>query len=299
MPAPATPSALRLLHVHAHPDDESSKGAASTARYVDEGVDVLVVTLTGGEAGSVLNPAMDRPEVWATITEIRRQEMARAREILGIRQEWLGYLDSGFPDGDPPPPLPGGCFALVPLEESAGRLVEVIRRFRPHVVTTYDENGGYPHPDHVRCHEVTVEAFDAAGDPTRYAEAGAPWTPMKLYYHHAFHRQRTQALHDEMLRRGLESPYAQRLEQWEPDPKHDNRITTFVPCADYFAVRDAALLAHETQIDPHGAWFACPRDVHESAWPTEDYELVRSTVPTELPEDDLFAGIRGTEAARA
>jgi len=106
-------------------------------------------------------------------------------------------------------------------------------------------------------------------------------------------------LHDEMLRRGLESPYAQRLEQWEPDPKHDNRITTFVPCADYFAVRDAALLAHETQIDPHGAWFACPRDVHESAWPTEDYELVRSTVPTELPEDDLFAGIRGTEAARA
>ena len=106
MPAPATPSALRLLHVHAHPDDESSKGAASTARYVDEGVDVLVVTLTGGEAGSVLNPAMDRPEVWATITEIRRQEMARAREILGIRQEWLGYLDSGFPDGDPPPPLP-------------------------------------------------------------------------------------------------------------------------------------------------------------------------------------------------
>lgn len=299
VPSPSAPAALRLMHVHAHPDDESSKGAASTARYVAEGVDVLVVTLTGGEAGSVLNPAMDRPDVWADITEIRRREMDRAREILGIRQEWLGFTDSGFPEGDPPPPLPEGCFALVPLQESAGRLVEVIRRFRPHVVTTYDEKGGYPHPDHVRCHEVTVEAFEAAGDRSRFPEAGAPWSPMKLYYHHAFHRQRTQALHDEMLRRGLESPYGQRLAQWHPDPEHDNRVTTFVACAEYFAVRDAALLAHETQIDPHGAWFACPRDVHQSAWPSEDYELVRTTVRTELPEDDLFAGIRGTDAARA
>jgi mycothiol S-conjugate amidase len=295
--APDDSTALRLLHVHAHPDDESSKGAASTARYVAEGVDVLVVTLTGGEAGSVLNPAMDRPDVWANISEIRRAEMDRAREILGIRQEWLGYVDSGFPEGDPPPPLPEGCFALVPIEESAGRLVEVMRRFRPQVVTTYDENGGYPHPDHVRCHEVTVAAFDAAGDASRYPEAGKPWAPMKLYYHHAFHRQRTQALHEEMLRRGMDSPYAERLEHWLPDPEHDNRITTFVPCGDYFATRDAALLAHETQIDPHGAWFACPREVHQAAWPTEDYELVRSTVQTALPEDDLFAGIRGTAPA--
>ena len=149
------------MHVHAHPDDESSKGAASTAKYVADGVDVLVVTLTGGERGSVLNPAMDRVDVWDDISAIRRAEMDRAREILGVRQEWLGYVDSGFPEGDPPPPLPEGCFALVPLEESAGRLVEVMRRFRPHVVTTYDENGGYPHPDHVRCHEVAVAAFHA------------------------------------------------------------------------------------------------------------------------------------------
>ncbi len=281
------------MHVHAHPDDESSKGAASTVKYVKEGVDVLVVTLTGGERGSVLNPAMDRPEVWANIADIRRDEMARAREILGVDQEWLGFVDSGFPEGDPPPPLPEGCFALVPLEEAAGRLVEVIRRFRPHVVTTYDEKGGYPHPDHVRCHEVTVAAFDAAGDPSRYPGAGEPWAPMKLYYHHAFHRQRTQALHDEMVRRGLESPYAERLASWAPDLEHDRRITTRVPCAEHFAARDAALLAHRTQIDPHGAWFACPREVHQAAWPTEDYELVRSTVQVSVPEDDLFAGVRG------
>jgi mycothiol S-conjugate amidase len=280
------------MHVHAHPDDESSKGAASTARYVAEGVDVLVVTLTGGERGSVLNPAMDRPEVWARIAEIRREEMDRARAILGVRQEWLGFVDSGFPDGDPPPPLPEGCFALVPLEVATERLVAALRRFRPHVVTTYDEKGGYPHPDHVRCHEVTVAAFDASGEPDAYPDAGPPWQPHKLYYHHAFHRRRTQALHEEMLRRGFDSPYADRLADWPDDPVHDNRLTTRVPCADYFAVRDAALLAHQTQIDPEGAWFACPREVHQAAWPTEDYELVRSTVPTALPEDDLFAGLR-------
>jgi mycothiol S-conjugate amidase len=283
---------LRLLHVHAHPDDESSKGAASTARYVAEGVQVVVVTLTGGERGSVLNPAMDSPAVWDDIAAIRRAEMDEARRILGIEQEWLGFVDSGFPEGDPPAPLPDGCFAVVPLAEPVARLVEVLRRVRPHVVTTYDENGGYPHPDHVRCHEVTVAAVQASADPRAFPAAGAPWAPLKLYYHHAFHRARTLALHEEMLRRGLDSPYAQRLAEWPADPEHDRRITTRVPCAEFFGVRDAALLAHRTQIDPHGAWFACPRDVHETAWPTEDYELVRSLVPTVLPEDDLFAGVR-------
>jgi mycothiol S-conjugate amidase len=160
------------------------------------------------------------------------------------------------------------------------------------VVTTYDENGGYPHPDHVMCHKVTVAAFDAAGDPERYPDAGEPWQPMKLYYHHSFHRDRTQALHDEMIMRGMTSPYEERLSNWKPDPEHAKRITTRVPCAEYFPVQDQALLAHATQIDPDGAWFACPLEVQEHAWPTEDYELVRSTVPTDLPEDDLFAGVR-------
>src|SRR3990170_1398213 len=135
---------LRLMHVHAHPDDESSKGAASTARYVAEGVEVLVVTCTGGERGSILNPKMDRPEVLANISEIRRKEMDSAREILGVEQEWLGFVDSGLPGGAPLPPLPDGCFGLMSGEKAAEPLVEIMRRFRPHVVTTYDENGGYP-----------------------------------------------------------------------------------------------------------------------------------------------------------
>jgi mycothiol S-conjugate amidase len=235
---------------------------------------------------------MDRPEVQENIAEIRRAEMDAAREILGIRQQWLGFVDSGFPEGDPPPPLPDGCFATIPVEKAAAPLVAAMREFRPHVVTTYDERGGYPHPDHVMCHKITVAAFDAAADPDAYPDAGEPWQPAKLYYHHAFHRVRAQALHDEMLRRGLESPYGDRLADWKPDPAWDSRITTRVPCADFFPVRDRALLAHATQIDPDGLWFAVPLEVQQAAWPTEDYELARSHVDSPLPENDLFAGLR-------
>jgi mycothiol S-conjugate amidase len=292
MPAQTpTRAGLRLMHVHAHPDDESSKGAASTARYVAEGVDVHVVTCTGGERGSILNPKMDRPGILENIHEIRREEMHRARDILGITQDWLGFVDSGWPEGDPKPPLPEGCFALVPLEEAAERLVRLIRTFRPHVVTTYDERGGYPHPDHIRCHEVTVAAFEAAGDPARFPDAGEPWQPLKLYYHHSFNRPRMVALHEAMLAHGLESPWEERLKEWKPDPEWDDRITTRVPCAEYFGVRDQALLAHATQIDPDGFWFAIPREIQEKVWPTEDYELVVSHVASEVPEDDLFAMI--------
>jgi mycothiol S-conjugate amidase len=283
---------LRLMHVHAHPDDESSKGAASTARYVAEGVDVLVVTCTGGERGSILNPKMDRPDVLANITEIRRQEMDAAREILGIRQEWLGFVDSGLPEGDPLPPLPEDCFGLMPVEKAAEPLVEIMRRFRPHVVTTYDENGGYPHPDHIMCHKITIAAFEAAGDPTLYAGSGEAWQPQKLYYHHSFSRMRLLALHQAMEQRGLTSPYVEWLAEWDGDKSWDDRVTTRVECAQYFPVRDRALLAHATQIDPDGTWFAVPLEVHQQAWPTEDYELVTSHVATSTPEDDLFAGLR-------
>jgi mycothiol S-conjugate amidase len=178
------------------------------------------------------------------------------------------------------------------VEDAAAPLVKLIRAFRPQVVTTYDENGGYPHPDHIMCHQITVAAFEAAGDADAYPGLGDPWQPLKLYYHHTFHRERMKALHDAMIARGLESPYADRLKDWKPDPENERRITTRVECAEYFGVRDRALLAHATQIDPDGAWFAVPLEVHQEAWPTEDYELARSVVETELPEDDLFAGLR-------
>ncbi|SHG54803.1 mycothiol conjugate amidase Mca [Streptoalloteichus hindustanus] len=284
---------LRLMTVHAHPDDESSKGAATTARYVAEGHEVMVVTCTGGERGSVLNPAMERPEVLADLAAVRRGEMARAAEILGVRHHWLGFVDSGLPEGDPLPPLPEDCFALVPLEESTEALVRVMREFRPHVVITYDENGGYPHPDHIRCHEVSVAAFDAAGDPDRFPGVGDPWQPLKLYYSHGFSRAKLTTFHEALEARGIESPYGEWLGRWDPDRADVlERVTTRVECADYFEQRDEALKAHATQIDPNSRWFAVPREVEREVWPTEEYELVRSLVDTTLPEDDLFAGVR-------
>jgi mycothiol S-conjugate amidase len=288
---------LRLMAVHAHPDDESSKGAATTARYVAEGVEVMVVTCTGGERGSVLNPKLDRPDVVANLSEIRREEMSRAREILGVRQEWLGFVDSGLPEGDPLPPLPDGCFGLVDPQTGAEPLVRLIREFRPHVVTTYDENGGYPHPDHIMCHNVSVVAFEAAGDPDRFPGAGAPWQPLKLYYHMGFSRERLTALHEAMLGAGLTSPYGEWLDKWsDSDEERDRgpRVTTRVVCDAYFHVRDEALRAHATQVDPDGYWFQVPMDIQRAAWPTEDYELARSLVDAPLPEEDLFAGVRET-----
>jgi mycothiol S-conjugate amidase len=289
-----TQEQLRLMAVHAHPDDESSKGAATMARYVDEGVDVLVVTATGGERGSILNPAMDRPEVLEHMPEIRKAEMARAREILGVRQEWLGFVDSGLPEGDPLPPLPEGSFGLVDVDEAAGRLVAAIRRQRPHVVITYDENGGYPHPDHIMTHKISVAAFDAAGDPDRYPEAGEPWQPLKLYYHMSFGRARFAQMHEALLAAGLESPYEEWLKEWDGEDTVTPRITTRVECAEWFPRRDEALLSHATQIDPTSRWFAVPLQLRQQINSTEDYELARSLLDTDLPEDDLFAGVRET-----
>lgn len=281
---------LRLMAVHAHPDDESSKGAATLAHYVKEGVEVLVVTCTGGERGDVLNAAAQADVDAYGISEVRRQEMAEAVRILGVDHAWLGFEDSGFPEGDPKPPLPSGCFADLPLDVASAPLVRLVREFRPHVMTTYDENGGYPHPDHIRCHEVAMEAFTTSGDPDAYAGTGQPWQPLKLYYNMAFTRDRVMTFHDALLAAGMESPYAEWLEDW--DEGEEDRVTTRVPVDEFFAVRDDALRAHRTQVDPEGMWFAVPLEMQRALWPTEDYHLAISHVDTELPESDLFAGIR-------
>ncbi|ADH65547.1 MULTISPECIES: mycothiol conjugate amidase Mca [Nocardiopsis] len=287
---------LRLMAVHAHPDDESSKGAATMARYVEEGVDVLVVTMTGGERGDILNPAMERPDIRENIAQVRREEMERAREILGVQQEFAGFVDSGLPEGDPLPPLPEGCFATLPVEEGAAPLVESIRRFRPHVILTYDENGGYPHPDHIMTHKVTMHAFDTAGDPDAYPDAGDPWQPLKLYYFVSFPPERFEALADVLAARGLENPFEEWMKRIADRDHPRWEITTRVHCSEYFDVADEALKAHATQVDPNGFWFAVPNEVVAEAWPSEDYHLVRSLVDTEIPEKDLFAGVR--EAVR-
>ncbi|MGM0929850.1 MAG: mycothiol conjugate amidase Mca [Actinomycetota bacterium] len=297
---PAQSDGLRLLAVHAHPDDESSKGAASMARYAAEGVQVMVATCTGGERGDILNAeAASDPQAHRDLAGIRRREMAQAAAELGIQQRWLGFADSGLPEGDPLPPLPFGSFATLPLERAAAPLVKLVREFRPHVVISYDENGGYPHPDHIMAHKVAVEAYHAAGDPERYPEAGSAWEPLKLYYDRAFNPERFRALHFALEEAGLQSPYAARLAAWlEADaeghqpPMPNHRTTTQIDCGDFFRHRDRALLSHRTQVEPTGFFFAVSEEMQRTVWPWEDFSLIHARVETSVPETDFFAGIR-------
>lgn len=287
---------LRLMAVHAHPDDEASKGSATMARYAAEGVRVLVETCTGGERGSILNPAMDRPDVVADLTNVRRREMARAAEVLGVEHNWTGFVDSGLPEGDPLPPLPEGCFALVDDDEATAALVARIRQFRPHVLITYDENGGYPHPDHLKVHSASMAAYEAAADPARYPEAGEPWAVAKVYYTHGFPRRRLELLDDELFARDGVRHFEEFLSRWKDRNDVMDRVTTRVESSGYFEQRNSALLAHATQIDPNGWFFAAPVEMQQRVWPTEEFELAASRVGwPELAEGeyeaDLFDGV--------
>jgi mycothiol S-conjugate amidase len=280
---------LCILTVHAHPDDESSKGAGTIARYHGEGVRTVLVCCTGGEEGDILNPAMDTEEVRADLSAVRRTELRAAADIIGYDEiVWLGYRDSGMPDSEAN--ANPACFARADLDEAVGRLVAVIRRTRPQVIVTYgDDQQGYPHPDHLRVHDISLPAFEAAADPDRYPEAGPPWQPLKLYYT-AWSRARIQAMHDKFLEMGLESPFG---EDWFKRPAQDERITARVATAGFADVRRRALLAHATQVDPTSPfWFGLPPEIADGVYPVDDYQLGRSLVPTDPEEDDLFAGVR-------
>jgi mycothiol S-conjugate amidase len=286
------PEGLCLLTVHAHPDDESSKGPGSVARYHAEGVRTVLVCCTGGEEGDILNPAMDTPEVRANIGAVRRDELARAAEIIGYDEViYLGYRDSGMAGAeanqDPT------SFAMAPLEEAVGRLVAIIRREHPQVIVTYpDEQTEYPHPDHIRVHDISLLAFDAAGDPERYPEAGEPYSPLKLYYS-VWPRSRMLAMHEKFLELGLESPFD---EKWLARLTKQEPFTTSIDISGHDDVRGNALRAHATQVDPNSPfWFGLPPEVQRTLHPFEEYRLARSLVgDVEGIEDDLFDRVRAT-----
>jgi mycothiol S-conjugate amidase len=290
---------LCLLTVHAHPDDEASKGAATVARYHDQGVRTVLVCCTGGEQGDILNPAMDTPEVRAELAAIRHRELAASAQAIGYDEvAMLGYRDSGMA-GTPANEDPR-CFARAPLEEAVGRLVAVIRKERPQVIVTYDEDQrGYPHPDHLRVHEISVAAFEASGDPGAYPEAGAPFQPSKLYYV-GFSGERVLALHAKFTELGLESPFD---EAWLERARTQTRAyTTRIDVSGYGEVRRQALLAHATQIDPESPfWFGLPPEVARTVHPVDEYVLAHRVPGSDggpagddpgPVEDDLFAGVR-------
>ena len=266
---------LCLLTVHAHPDDEASKGAGTVARYHAEGVRTVLVCCTGGEEGDILNPAMDRPEVRDRLPEIRRRELETSAKIIGYDDViLLGYRDSGMPGSEANSRV--DAFVSAPLEEAVGRLVGIIRRERPQVMVTYPEDQReYPHPDHLRVHEISVAAFDAAGDPERYPEAGPAWAPSKLYYT-SWPRRRMREMHEKFLELGLESPLDEdRLERM----RREEPSTTSIDLTGFVEVRSDALRAHATQVDPNSPfWFGLPPEVLRTIYPFDDYYLVRSRV---------------------
>jgi mycothiol S-conjugate amidase len=285
----------RLLAVHAHPDDESSKGAATYAYYVDRGAEVVVVSCTGGERGDILNEALQGTAMaHRDMAGLRRIEMAKAQSIIGFEHRWLGYVDSGMPpEGES---LPANCFAAIPLEIAAAPLVKLIRDFRPQVLITYDENGGYPHPDHVRTHELSMRAFEAAADRLQYPEAGEPWQISKLYYDRIMNSRRMNAMHAALLAHDPDSALLDdltKIRRWMQERPY--LATTQVRSSNFFERRDDALRSHASQVAPDSSFFFWPNELQREAWPWEDFQLVRSSVTSTLPETDLFAGITDSQ----
>jgi mycothiol S-conjugate amidase len=300
---------LRVLSVHAHPDDEASKGAATMARYGAEGVRTVLVTCTGGEAGDILNPEADTDAVRSDLAAVRRRELDESVRIIGYDALYLlGYRDSGMPDTEAN--AHPDNFANADLDEATGRLVEIVRRERPQVIVGYARDRVYAHPDHVRVHEISVLAFERAGDPEWYPDLGEPWQPLKLYYSNGFTRTRIRALHEWFVARGDESPLAKWVEHMDEraaqaaeapgDDGHDEALeqvtTTRIDVRDHLGVGRAALLAHHTQIPADSFFFRVPLEVEQELHPWEEYVLARSLVDPGVPEGeyetDLFAGLR-------
>ncbi|QIM17333.1 mycothiol conjugate amidase Mca [Leucobacter insecticola] len=285
------------MAVHAHPDDESSKGAATYAHYLDQGAEVLIVSCTGGERGDVLNELVARdPKSRRDLAGLRRDEMNRARDIIGFEHRWLGYQDSGLPDeGDP---VPRGSFADIPAEVSAEALVRLVREFKPHVMITYNEQGGYPHPDHIRCHEISKIAWDVSGDAESYPDAGEPWAIKKMYYEEIFNSERMETVYQWLLDNDPESPLVAQFEEMrEWMSRRPNRGTAKIDVGRFFEQRDEALRAHASQVSPDSSFFFWPNELQRQAWPFEDYRLAASRVATSEFEADLFQGITEEENA--
>ncbi|MBC8075916.1 MAG: N-acetyl-1-D-myo-inositol-2-amino-2-deoxy-alpha-D-glucopyranoside deacetylase [Chloroflexales bacterium] len=286
---------LTLMIVHAHPDDEAIPTGGSLPRYAAEGVHTVLVTATRGEEGEIVLPELDRPEVRARFGEFRTAELQQAAIILNVSDlEILGYRDSGMVDT--PSNNHPACFHMASPEEAAWRLVRLVRRYRPQVLMSYNEVGGYGHPDHIACHKATVAAFHAAGDPARFPDAGAPWTPSKLYYANSPRKPLMRAW-EQMRALGMETP----LDNPEFDITRftvpDEQVTTRVDVSAFLPQKIAALGCHRSQIRNGGWLLSVPEELRAEFFGHEHFTLAESRLaePTyaqgEL-EEDLFAGLR-------
>ncbi|MEV6946020.1 N-acetyl-1-D-myo-inositol-2-amino-2-deoxy-alpha-D-glucopyranoside deacetylase [Streptomyces sp. NPDC051172] len=277
----------RLLLVHAHPDDESINNGATMAAYAAGGARVTLVTCTLGELGEVIPPEL-RHLTGTALGEYRLQELTAAMRELGVEDfRQLGgpgrYRDSGMmglADNDDP-----ACFWQADVDEAAAHLVEVILEVRPQVLVTYDDNGGYGHPDHIQAHRVAMRAAELA--------ARAGWEIPKVYWNRVPRSVAESAfarLAEDLS--GLPSAPFSKVAVIEdvPGVVPDDRITAEIDGTAYAAAKAAAMRAHATQIEVAEPYFALSNEQAQPLFTTEYYELVRGAAG-EPRETDLFAGI--------
>jgi mycothiol conjugate amidase Mca len=280
-----------LLAVHAHPDDEAFSMGGVLARLADEGVRTVLVCATRGEVGEIHDPDLDPEQAKERLGAIREDELRRACAVLRVTElRFLGYRDSGMAgtadNADP------RNFHNADHEEATGRIVRVMREVRPQVVVTYNERGGYGHPDHIAAHRATVAAFDAAGDARCFPEQGLePWTPLKLYYT-AFPHSTMVRLREFARERGVPTPW----DRADFDPSTittpDALVTTRMEVGPYMKQKREALLMHRTQIGVDNPMLEIPEDIARELWGVETFQRARSLVAAPEVEDDLFAGLR-------
>ena len=284
---------LRLMTVHAHADDESITMGGLLAVCADRGVRTANVCCTDGKLATIVAADMPEETTRPRLAEIRQEELRAACAILGVSEvHFLGYGDSGM-WGEPTNQLPD-AFWKADIDEAVGRLVKLIRAFRPQVVATYNGVGGYGHPDHIQTHRVTVLAVEAASMATLYPDAGDPWRVSKVYY---------TAISVSFMRRAAElarasgqpPPFGVENPEDLPFLTPDEWVTTTVDVRAGIRRKRDALRAHHSQIGEDWPMLAMPEDVNIEHFGEETYELAIAHVPTSLPETDIFAGIEAAE----
>jgi LmbE family N-acetylglucosaminyl deacetylase len=306
-----------LMTVHAHPDDETIGTGGLMARAVQDGRRVVLVTCTRGELGEIVVPEMDTPDNHRRLGEIRAGELEAAMADLGVT-EWenLGYRDSGMmgTDGNRDP----RCFWQADLDEAARRLTFLVRTYQPDVMTTYNDYGGYGHPDHIRTHDVAVRAFARAGDSGWYpeqlapehggtgpaeADGGlAPWTPSKLY-EQAIPASVRNAMKERMEAAGEKSWWSEpddvspeELAEWQERMAKmlvpDESVTTWIDISAVLDRKWAAIWKHKTQMSPDSPFLRFGADAWREYWAKEALILRESRLlATTTPETDVFAGV--------
>ncbi|HEV2369954.1 MAG TPA: PIG-L family deacetylase [Acidimicrobiales bacterium] len=266
---------LTLMAVHAHPDDEASSTGGILAKYSAEGVETVLVVCTNGEQGDGpggVKPGDDGHDE-AEVVAMRRRELDESVRILGITAvERLGYRDSGMM-GWEANTAPGAFWGLS-VEQAAAPLVELIDRYRPDVVVTYDDYGFYGHPDHIQAHRITVAALDRSGHAA------------KLYFP-TIRRSLLSGFRERMAEADMEMPDVDESQFGSPD----EMIGATIDCSGYAMTKRAALAAHSSQTD-NMFFLRMPESDFASIFGTEEFIRARDHTGTSTPENDLFAGLR-------